>query len=42
MAKVNLAVDALLDGPADKRIAIEGSVQRVAGAVLMHEKFAMT
>lgn len=41
MDKVQRAVDALLDCPDDQRIAIEGGLQRIAGIVVMQEKFAM-
>jgi len=41
-AKVSKAIDELLDCPDDKRIAIEGSLQRMTSVVVMQEKFAMT
>jgi asparagine synthase (glutamine-hydrolysing) len=41
MDKVSAALDRLLDCPDDQRIAIEGSLQRVASAVVMHERFGM-
>ncbi len=41
MKKVTHALDALLDSPADQRIAIEGGLQRVASVVVMQEKFGM-
>ena len=42
MAKVNAAVDALLDCPADQRIGVEGGLQRIASVVVMQEKFGMS
>jgi asparagine synthase (glutamine-hydrolysing) len=41
MDKVCAALDRLLECPVDQRIAIEGSLQRVAGVVVMHERFGM-
>ena len=41
MHKVGAALDRLLECPDDQRIAIEGCLQRVAGAVVMHERFGM-
>ena len=42
MDKVSAAVDQLLDCPDDQRIAIEGSLQRIASVVVMQEKFGMS
>jgi asparagine synthase (glutamine-hydrolysing) len=42
MTKVNDAVDKLLDCPDDQRIAVEGSLQRIASVVVMQEKFGMS
>jgi asparagine synthase (glutamine-hydrolysing) len=42
MAKVNDAVDKLLDCPDDQRIAVEGGLQRIASVVVMQEKFGMS
>lgn len=42
MSKVQAAVDKLLDGPSDERIAAEGVLQRIASVTLMQEKFGMT
>jgi asparagine synthase (glutamine-hydrolysing) len=41
MAKVGAALDRLLECPDDERIAIEGRLQRVAGVVVMQQRFAM-
>ena len=41
MAKVTAALDRLLECPDDQRIAIEGCLQRVAGVVVMQERFGM-
>ncbi|WP_101948043.1 asparagine synthase (glutamine-hydrolyzing) [Mycobacterium sp. 3519A] len=41
MAKVSTALDGLLDVPADKRIVVEGNLQRVASVVVMQELFSM-
>lgn len=42
MKKVNAALDKLLDGPVDQRIAVEGGFQRIASVVVMQEKFGMS
>jgi asparagine synthase (glutamine-hydrolysing) len=42
MKKVEAAVEKLLDGPTDERIAAEGLLQRIASVTLMQEKFGMT
>lgn len=42
MKKVNDAVDKLLDCPDDKRIGVEGGLQRIASVVVMQEKFGMS
>ncbi|MFK8049718.1 MAG: asparagine synthetase B, partial [Halioglobus sp.] len=42
MEKVNTALDQLMDSPDDQRIAVEGGLQRIASAVVMHEKFGMS
>ncbi|MFG1929995.1 asparagine synthase (glutamine-hydrolyzing) [Mycobacterium sp. NPDC048908] len=41
MKKVSTALDGLLDVPNDQRIAVEGSLQRVASVVVMQEQFSM-
>jgi asparagine synthase (glutamine-hydrolysing) len=41
MKKVSAVLDQLLDCPDDQRIAIEGGLQRVAGVVVMQDRFAM-
>jgi asparagine synthase (glutamine-hydrolysing) len=41
MPKVRAALDQLLECPADQRIAMEGSLQRVASVIIMQDKFAM-
>ena len=42
MTKVRAVLDQLLECPADQRIAMEGGLQRVASAIIMQDKFAMT
>jgi len=42
MRKVSAALDQLLESPVDKRMAIEGGLQRIASIVIMQQKFAMT
>ena len=42
MKKASAALDRLLDTPIDQRIAIEGGLQRIASAIVMQEKFAMS
>jgi asparagine synthase (glutamine-hydrolysing) len=41
MNKVSATLDGLLDCPDDKRVGVEGGLQRVASVVVMHEKFSM-
>jgi asparagine synthase (glutamine-hydrolysing) len=41
MSKVGVALDGLLECPADQRIAMEGCLQRVASVIVMQDKFAM-
>jgi asparagine synthase (glutamine-hydrolysing) len=41
MQKVSASLDRLLDYPDDKRVGVEGSLQRVASVVLMQEMFSM-
>ncbi|WP_445170355.1 asparagine synthase (glutamine-hydrolyzing) [Mycolicibacterium sp. Dal123E01] len=41
MKKVGAALDSLLDSPDDQRIALEGSLMRVASVVVMQEQFSM-
>ena len=40
-ASVASTLDALLEGPDDQRIAVEGGLQRVASVILMQELFSM-
>jgi asparagine synthase (glutamine-hydrolysing) len=42
MGKVNKAMEQLFDCPDDQRIAVEGTLQRIASAVVMQEKFGMS
>jgi asparagine synthase (glutamine-hydrolysing) len=42
MGKVNKAMEQLFDFPDDQRIAVEGTLQRIASAVVMQEKFGMS
>lgn len=42
MKKARVALDQLLSSPADQRIAAEGVIQRIASAIVMQQKFAMT
>ena len=41
MKKASAALDRFLECPDDQRIAIEGSLQRVASIIVMQQKFAM-
>lgn len=41
MTKVRAALDRLLECPDDQRIAMEGSLQRVASVTILQDKFAM-
>ena len=41
MTKVSGALDRLLECPDDRRIAIEGGLQRVASVIIMQDKFSM-
>jgi asparagine synthase (glutamine-hydrolysing) len=41
MKKASTALDQLLDSPVDKRIAVEGNLQRVASVIVMQELFSM-
>jgi len=42
MGKANEALSQMMSGPDDQRIAAEGVVQRIAGLIVMQEKFALT
>jgi len=42
MRKADEALSQLMSGPDDQRIAAEGVVQRIAGVIVMQEKFALT
>ena len=42
MSKAMTAVDALLDSPADQRIAVEGVLQRIASIVVLQDRFGMS
>lgn len=42
MAKANFALSSFLDSPEEKRIATEVGLQKVASAIIMHEKFGMS
>ncbi len=42
MEKVNAALDKLLDSPEDKRMGVEGGLQRIASVVVMQERFGMS
>ncbi|PHS28070.1 MAG: asparagine synthase (glutamine-hydrolyzing) [Robiginitomaculum sp.] len=41
MVKVNAALDAYLNCPADQQIASEGGLQQIAGVIVMQEQFNM-
>lgn len=40
--KISAALDQLLECPGDRRIAVEGTLQRAASVVVMHTLFSMT
>ena len=41
MTKVSAALDQLFECPDDQRIAMEGSLQRVASVIIIQDKFSM-
>ena len=41
MTKALAALDQLLECPDDQRIAMEGSLQRVASVIIIQDKFSM-
>jgi len=42
MAKARPMLDVLMKCPDDQRIAVEGIIQRIAGVIVMQDKFALT